>query len=1220
MRLRHLFTGLLLAALTLQPIADARNPRGGAQPASGTFTKLAYTGTLTTSGNQFSNGTTTGLLIGANSSGFEAVAVNGYSPADPFGSQAGLVGGPNYAAMGGSAWKMNFLRLPFNEASMMQRVTWDANNQVNVTDPGGNYRTAYAAAITNAHAAGMYVSIDMHWTMAGGGTPLLQDVMANTENSLSTWQYIANTWGSPNGTSADPGVVFELFNEPNLPGQGGAIQGPTGTIGAGSSTTAIVDTTPQTWATNMWAGVTVKNNSTGQTAVVTSNTASALVVPTMSSGNTAGQTYTFTGVPSPYSQVIAQGGTGTRVNYAANGGAFNQTKILQLSAAPTVNTFFPGDTITQGGTSAKVYGYDAVNHKLFYDGAVSGFTTGAVTKTAGVTSPPMIGRSATPHTVTTGYPAANLNSTNYGAQWRSGVGTITSGNPAWADLDLSSVVTTATRTIMVTWFNDATYFDPPQSSGGQPYYNNPQNYTIQMNTASGTPTTGWTTVATVNGWFLNSNIHLISMGGGSSIGGTYWKNLRMNVTSILGSTGNTDVNMKMEAFDVTNGLQGAILGIGDSITAMVFQHKNAAGSFGDVANGFGGYYAANIPLLVDAGIPGTSASSAAISYPNLLTSTNPAISLSNLIPSFPGQFVTVNLGVNDEAGGTGNISAYTTGMTSVVNLITGAGKLAIIPTITWNTSYPDATTQAYNTAITGTLQALPGVLAGPDLYKYTKGYNASVTAGTNSTTQATDTTQNWAPNGYVSCTYTNTTTTGTATVTSNTSTTLTFSGGMSVGTNTAGNGYNLNCQGLITSAGCGGGDGLHPNCQGQINYMRVWAWWASQNLSNAATATVSNATGTFGIAGFQQIINAIRATGATNTILVGMNDYSNRVQDWLANLVTDPRPAGFVGTWNSHIAAARHPYLYGEAIQAATIATAGTGYKGITGTVTSGTSGNPGTLVDTSQTWTTNQWAGSYAYSANSPYVVVSNTACPGTCTLSITAPGGAATWGPPSGTYYLGDLIKLPQTLSSTYFPAWFLVNGVSGGAITSFYSQMPTVDPTGQGQGRGGIYLAFNASGSILPTNPLPQASTSGSGTGATFNASSYGFTTAAQFGGPDSNPTSRTYESAILAAGIPVIYTEFGDWSQTGATQAPWTTDLTTWADTAGISTCPWTWDTFGYNYKFNSLITNSAGTASPGFGTVFQAYSVNHLALPLLPLFAPVRGRHRRRTVRRDRAVA
>jgi hypothetical protein len=61
---------------------------------------------------------------------------------------------------------------------------------------------------------------------------------------------------------------------------------------------------------------------------------------------------------------------------------------------------------------------------------------------------------------------------------------------------------------MIFWFNEATYFDPPQSAGGQPYYNNPQNYTIQMNSTAGVPTTGWNTTATVNGWFLNSNIHL----------------------------------------------------------------------------------------------------------------------------------------------------------------------------------------------------------------------------------------------------------------------------------------------------------------------------------------------------------------------------------------------------------------------------------------------------------------------------------------------------------------------------------------------------------------------------------------------------------------------------------------------------------------------------------------------------------------------------------------
>jgi lysophospholipase L1-like esterase len=660
----------------------------------------------------------------------------------------------------------------------------------------------------------------------------------------------------------------------------------------------------------------------------------------------------------------------------------------------------------------------------------------------------------------------------------------------------------------------------------------------------------------------------------------------MNVTSILGSTGNTDVNLKMDVWDVTNGLQGAILFIGDSITNNTLQHSNPAGNFGDLTLADGGYYSTNVPLSINAGIAGSGATTAGGSYLNLLQSTNSSISLANLIPNFPGQFVTINLGVNDEAGGTGNVSAYTTDMETIIGIIQAAGKIPIIPTITFNTVYSGSTTTAFNTAITGTLQALPGVLAGPDLYRYTNGYNSTLVGGTQSTTQAQDTGQNWAPNSYTGCTYTNTTTTGTATVTSNTQTVLTFSGGMSLGTNLATNGYNLNCQILITS-----NDGLHPNAQGVKNYMLVWAWWASQNLSNAATATVSNATGTFGIAGYQQLINVIRATGATNTILVGMNDYSDRVQDWLPNLITDPKPAGYSGTWVSHIAAARHPYQYSEQTSSASVVSGGSGYKGMTGTVTAGTTGSTCTLQDTSQSWTTNQWTGSFAYSANSPYKVVSNNSN----TLTMTDPIGNSCWGAPSGAYDLGDRLVMSatnQAANTIYFPAWWIVTGVSGGVITTVYTQMPGEDPNGLGGtvGRGGLYNAFNSAGSTLPSNPMSVGSTSGSGTGATFTTS-YAF----KVGAPDSNPTSRTYEAAILAAGIPIIDTEFGGWSQPGATTEAWiggSTGLLAYNDTAGISSVVWTWDLFGYQYMFNGLITNSGGTASPGFGTVFQTYVSTH----------------------------
>lgn len=340
-------------------------------------------------------------------------------------------------------------------------------------------------------------------------------------------------------------------------------------------------------------------------------------------------------------------------------------------------------------------------------------------------------------------------------------------------------------------------------------------------------------------------------------------------------------------------------------------------------------------------------------------------------------------------------------------------------------------------------------------------------------------------------------------------------------------------------------------------------------------ATITNAAGTYEFTGYQQMVNAARAAGFAGPLVIGENDYSDRIQDWLPHVVNDPAPAGFVGPWSRQIVCARHPYPFFEGMQSAVPVTPGTGYKGMTGTVGSGTSGKPGTLVDPTANWVIDEWKGKYAYSNNSPYVVVSNT----NNTLSITAPGGGNTWGPPAGTYYLGDRLTAPQT---SYFPAWLLVTGVdANGGITGLYAQMPTVTPQGQGVSRGGLYLAFSAAGSLIPPNPITPASSTG-GSGATFNAT-WGWSA----GTPDSDPASWPVEDAILAAGYPIHYTETGDWSETGATDAPWAKIIIARALKAGISIDFWTYNSWPWDGQLYVLIQDSAGTPTPGYGAVVFA---------------------------------
>ncbi len=75
------------------------------------------------------------------------------------------------------------------------------------------------------------------------------------------------------------------------------------------------------------------------------------------------------------------------------------------------------------------------------------------------------------------------------------------------------------------------------------------------------------------------------------------------------------------------------------------------------------------------------------------------------------------------------------------------------------------------------------------------------------------------------------------------------------------------------------------------------------------------------------------------------------------------------------------------------------------------------------------------------------------------------------------------------------------------------------------------------------------------------------------------------SIMAAGYPVVITEFGD--AIGGSTAPWAAVLLPFADTNGIGYLGWTWDTWS-GHKENVLITDAAGDPTPGYGTYVKKH--------------------------------
>ena len=146
-------------------------------------------------------------LRGVNFSGFEFVAIGGWSPTDPSGGQAGQPGGPKWSAV--TAWHANTVSFGLNEASWLGATCTDSDSGIaRSADPGGNYRSAIQTQVQQANAAGLYVILELHWAAPGTTCPEVQTQMANADHSIDCWSSVATTF------KGNPAVIFSLYNEP----------------------------------------------------------------------------------------------------------------------------------------------------------------------------------------------------------------------------------------------------------------------------------------------------------------------------------------------------------------------------------------------------------------------------------------------------------------------------------------------------------------------------------------------------------------------------------------------------------------------------------------------------------------------------------------------------------------------------------------------------------------------------------------------------------------------------------------------------------------------------------------------------------------------------------------------------------------------------------------------------------------------------------------------
>jgi hypothetical protein len=182
--------GVLLVCVVVTSFAPVSASADVTTPVSGN--PLA----VNVAGNRLVNGSDQPMrLIGVDRSGTEYACVQGW----------GIFDGPSdansVAAMG--SWHVDAVRVPLNEDC------WLGINGVAAAYSGANYRGAIEEYVNTVNAAGMVAILDLHWNAPGNTLAAGQQMMADSDHSISFWSSVATVFKS------NPAVVFDLYNEPH---------------------------------------------------------------------------------------------------------------------------------------------------------------------------------------------------------------------------------------------------------------------------------------------------------------------------------------------------------------------------------------------------------------------------------------------------------------------------------------------------------------------------------------------------------------------------------------------------------------------------------------------------------------------------------------------------------------------------------------------------------------------------------------------------------------------------------------------------------------------------------------------------------------------------------------------------------------------------------------------------------------------------------------------
>jgi endoglucanase len=134
-------------------------------------------------------------LLGVNRSGAEYACIQGWGFFD------GPVDDASVAAI--ARWHVNAVRIPLNEAC------WLGLAGAPVAYSGAGYRQQIADLVARLNRAGLVAVLDLHWSTAGSAPATGQQLMADAAHAPGFWRSVAGRFRD------DPGVVFDLYNEPH---------------------------------------------------------------------------------------------------------------------------------------------------------------------------------------------------------------------------------------------------------------------------------------------------------------------------------------------------------------------------------------------------------------------------------------------------------------------------------------------------------------------------------------------------------------------------------------------------------------------------------------------------------------------------------------------------------------------------------------------------------------------------------------------------------------------------------------------------------------------------------------------------------------------------------------------------------------------------------------------------------------------------------------------